>query len=270
MTNIFVSPPASVSMIASAAEKNPPRALTTMHQCEISRCKTFLQTTLLSACITAFLHLYGGVATVLIMQVFMLPMNVWEMPCVRMHVFGQKMDRPYNEKYEGENPNQEEDDNKKAAVKAAAEQKVDEEKKKLDKEMQTVWNAKTEAKFNTLLEASKIPGVNYQKEDDKSTPLMIVAGSPVDTREAMASLLKSGADIRMQDDDGWTPCHWACHHNRPAALKQLFEHDPSKCREIVTTVKDKRGFTPAELAKEQESTEAAEAITAFLETKKKK
>jgi ankyrin repeat protein len=93
---------------------------------------------------------------------------------------------------------------------------------------------------------------------------MIVAGSSANSDKIIANLLKCGADMSLQDDDGWTALHWACYHNRPGALKQLFEHDPSKCREILAATKDKKGFTPTELATEQESGGAVDAITAFL------
>jgi hypothetical protein len=121
LTKIFASPPGSVSMVATAAEKNPPRMLTTIMECEVSRCKAAMQTTMLGACITCFLHFYSGVTTVFvstagislaapldflfrhwqIMQMMMLPMNLWDLPPFRIYVLGMKMDRPYNEKYEG-------------------------------------------------------------------------------------------------------------------------------------------------------------------------
>lgn len=77
---------------------------------------------------------------------------------------------------------------------------------------------------------------------------MVVMGNPLGDVSAIDKLLKLGASLDMQDDEGWNCLHWAAYHSNVGAVEKLIEVAGSKSVMRLLTVKNKAGMTPIDVA----------------------
>ena len=65
---------------------------------------------------------------------------------------------------------------------------------------------------------------------------------------AIDKLLKLGASLDMQDDEGWNCLHWAAYHSNVGAVEKLIEVAGSRSVMRLLTMKNKAGMTPIDVA----------------------
>lgn len=223
---------------------------------------------------TLGLHYYRGMVMGLAMQVIMAPLNLAENALVKALVFGKGMrveDRIFDEKIASELTADDEvvDAQGNPVVRNAQANATGEEKSKtLEDIMLDTWDAGNAADITELMAAINKKNCNHQTAEEKSTPLMILAGlrGVKGTTSAIKQVMELGGNCAITDKDGWTPLHWAAYHGSVEAAKEFV-----KTESKLLNVKDREGNTPEELAlKEKNEEVAAVYAEARGETKKDK
>lgn len=95
------------------------------------------------------------------------------------------------------------------------------------------------------------------KANDGKTHLELSAESKSGSCETVLALLKCGENVRVQDDSGLTPLHWACRHESPGAFVDIFILPRWWADE--TALSD-RGETPGDLLDDNKGRRSREEV----------
>lgn len=270
-TEIYAMPPKGKSMAQSNDPERKKYKKTTYLAVEKERCSGKLSDAVIGACISSLISWYFKIPHALIFQMFNLPQSAWECPLfkiyVRKSVTDKKQDRPFNEKYEGEDLRL--NSQIKAEKKEKEKERVEQEKL-FDDAMEACWQSTEdlETMYEDLIEVVEDVGVNYKQKEDGRTVVMQVAGTNIKTSGVhMDTLLQMSPDLSIKDNDGWTAIHWASFHGNSGALTKLLQHD----REVSTRalkLKDEEGMTPLQLTKDQKNADCSKAIEKYVKDNK--
>jgi len=233
-TEIYAKPPKGKSMVAD--ESGAVYQKTTYQETEKSLCSNKFFETILGACISTAISSYFKIPSAMIMQLFYIPANTWDCPLfkcyIRHAIVDKKKDRPYGEKYEGE-------DMRAAKIikeEKEAKQKEEAEQSELfDTAMTKVWEDSStetaeeqEENYQNLLDVvDDVPlGIDHCLKGEERTLLMQVVGTHLKTTLSMLdTLLSKKPNITLIDEDGWTAIHWASFHGNSEALSRLLAYN---------------------------------------------
>jgi len=202
----------------------------------------------------------------------------------------KKKDRPYGEKYEGE-------DMRAAKIikeEKEAKQKEEAEQSELfDTAMTKVWEDSStetaeeqEENYQNLLDVvDDVPlGIDHCLKGEERTLLMQVVGTHLKTTLSMLdTLLSKKPNITLIDEDGWTAIHWASFHGNSEALSRLLAYNvevrkhllmcyqskltcswSQQHAEKIIPYKDQEDLTPLGLAKDQNNQECIKVLEKFI------
>ena len=126
----------------------------------------------------------------------------------------------------------------------------------LEQVMLETWDAGDDADISKLIFNLTRHNCNYQTEDSKKTPLMILAGlSTVEgTGRAIRTAKRFGADPKKRDNKCWTALHWAAFSGNIEATQELV-----KDKEILFLT-TREGRTALQVALREGNTESAQII----------
>lgn len=274
---------------------------TTYRVHELKLLKQAIYQEIMGAIISISLHLYFKMATMALINIAMTFANLWDFELFAVYVRlthpltqkpltdDRKKDRPYNERYSGEDLTTDYEANVKKMKDAelnTANAAV------MNTAMEACWEAKKGddgvlEMHEDMLECMEDVGVNYQmssnaadgksfivaasaEKEDRRTVIMQIAGTTTLSQPKIAKFMDDllsmkepqKPDLAIMDNDRWTAIHWACFHGNAMALSKLLKFDT----ELSTTIlgwKDKEEFTPLGLAKEQNNEECVKVIETF-------
>jgi len=107
--------------------------------------------------------------------------------------------------------------------------------------------------------------VNETTQHTKTTLLMALCRhSFKEIKDPAVKLVKAGAEVRMQDIDGWNALHWCAFHHNHFALKSIKENIPEETFTAIREMKSKDGSTPINIALEENDGTADSKETSIL------
>jgi len=232
--------------------------------------KNYLTQTVMSVIMTTVIHFYFQVNQVILLQLLMAPFTVYESSVVKKYIFGAE--RAFEEKYENELEGLkiETSEIEETEVEEKTETKVADKRRKIKKDKVDVsleavllreWDNGTNADFSKVTELLNSNNINYQTSDNKWTCFMIACGliGKCDD-EQLNNMMILGADVTLQDSDGWTCAHWASFHNNLVALNKIIKSIPLKHALVLLEKKSKDGKTALQLAQEENNLEIIDIL----------
>mmetsp|Transcript_38830 Transcript_38830/g.50218 ORF Transcript_38830/g.50218 Transcript_38830/m.50218 type:complete len:192 (+) Transcript_38830:1-576(+) len=87
--------------------------------------------------------------------------------------------------------------------------------------LSAAWDRNSAELFTTFVQTLNCADINARTQEDKWTVMMIGCGLKKVESDHLKKLVDWGADLTLQDTDGWTALHWACHHKNEEAVKLI-------------------------------------------------
>ena len=253
--------------------ENSPLTETTYYDHELAKVKEFIQQTLIGACISSFIHFKFGVNQVVVIQSVMVPLNLFENPILKKHIYGIGGPRYWDEKLDGESldaqPHPDAIDNESVPV-------PDKKGKKSSgpnyaDAIKQAWDMGVEANFDRLLTILKgDKSAMATKTSDGWTALMVACGSPIDTESFIKEVIQGGCPVRAADNDGWTALHWSAFHGCPEAAQVLLTAISKEDADFLMSAKDTQGRTAQEVATEESNADVADVLTSDATLRQRK
>jgi len=266
-TEIYALPPKTKSMgPADPAQKIFTK--TTYMAREKEQCSGKIFETVFGAIISTLISWYFKIPHALIFSILNAPQTLWVDPLFKIYIRGsitdKKKERPFNERYDGE------DMRPKSQVKAEAKAKEHAQQQQnnlFDDAMEACWQANEDldSMYENLMEVVEDVGVDYQKLADGRTIVMQVAGTNLNKTSLMIdTLLAMNPNLELRDNDGWTAIHWACFHGNHVVLTKLLNHNEDMTLKVLN-LQDVERMTPLDLTKDQNNPKCTAAVEKYVE-----
>ncbi|CAM9828976.1 unnamed protein product [Choristocarpus tenellus] len=125
----------------------------------------------------------------------------------------------------------------------------------LEDKLIDTWDMADKGDWGVVSAILKPENVNSQTPSSNWSPLMIACGLCQVTEKDVQGLLDIGANVELQDEDGWTCVHWAAQNGCTVALGALVnaigcEEGGEEALARLLAKLDNKGKTAATVARE--------------------
>lgn len=205
------------------------------HESQI--CSQSMTGSLTGIFMTLFLMSYKfGMHYGLVMQLIRAPFNLYGNVLVKKHLLNQKVENAWKEKTEKPLSLQSEDD-----------------KQTLFRDNITkTWDDGELAKYDFFTKMVSSVDINTVTQEGWSL-LMIILGNPLGDMKIVKTLISKGMNPSLQDNEGWTALHWSAYHNNVGGAEALFEAVGDQKSLQLLSIRDHKGRTAYDVAKENNS-----------------
>ena len=125
-------------------------------------------------------------------------------------------------------------------------------------ELNAVWQQQGRAKRHSQSTHPRQPADTQSK--DAPDPYALHEAAKIDDYKKATALLNTGADPNAEDEEGWTPLHYAAWEDAHRTVEVLL--DNRRTSRVKINSKDEEGWTPLHYAAEQDARQTVKVLLA--------